>query len=53
MSCAEPYQPARFAATQLAVDLKIFEKLDEAHDASVSLSELVTSTGADAALLGG
>lgn len=44
-------EPARFAATQLAVDLNIFEKLEEAHDAPVSLSNLTKSTGADAALL--
>lgn len=52
-SYAESRQPARFAATQLAVDLNIFEKLEEAHDAPVSLSNLTESTGADAALLGG
>lgn len=51
--CAKSCQPARFAATQLAVDLKIFEKLEEAHDAPVSLSDLVQSTGAEAALIGG
>ncbi|KAM0801004.1 S-adenosyl-L-methionine-dependent methyltransferase [Usnea florida] len=44
-------EPARFAATQLAVDLKIFEKLEEAHNRPVSLSELAASTGADAALI--
>ena len=45
-------QPARFAAARLAVDLQIFEKLDEAADASVSVEHLASTTGADAALLG-
>ena len=51
-SCLKFCQPARFAVTQFAVNLKIFEKLEDGHDAPVNLSDLVISTGADAALVG-
>ncbi|MCJ1391327.1 hypothetical protein MMC18_004190 [Xylographa bjoerkii] len=44
-------EPARFAATQLAVDLKIFEKLKEVEEKGVSISELESTTKADAPLL--
>lgn len=36
-----------------AVDLKLFEKLQEAADTSVSIEKLAAATGADATLLGG
>ena len=36
----------------MAIDLKIFEKLEEAHNAPVSLVDLLVSTGGDAALIG-
>ena len=36
----------------MAVDLKIFEKLEKADGASVGTSELAKATGADASLIG-
>ncbi|MCJ1414442.1 hypothetical protein MMC32_000768 [Xylographa parallela] len=44
-------EPARFAASQIAIDLKIFEKLKEAGGQGLSVSELEKATKADAALL--
>ena len=45
-------QPAAFAASRMAVDLKIFETLEKADGASVGTSELAKATGADASLIG-
>ncbi|MCJ1432413.1 hypothetical protein MMC27_001769 [Xylographa pallens] len=44
-------EPARFAASQIAIDLKIFEKLKEAGGQGLSVSELEKATKADAPLL--
>lgn len=45
-------QPARFAAIRLAVELKIFDILEQAGDAAVKVSQLASSTGAESPLIG-
>ena len=45
-------KPARFAAIKTAIDLKVFESLNERGGNSVSISQLAGQTGAEASLLG-
>lgn len=44
-------QPARYAAMQMAVDLKIFDKLTESDGKAVNTAELAKHTGAEDALI--
>ena len=45
-------KPARFAAIKTAIDLKVFESLNEHGGKSVNVSQLAGQTGAEASLLG-
>jgi len=45
-------QPARYASTWLAIVLKLFNKLAEHKDKSISASNLAEGTGADVSLIG-
>ena len=45
-------KPARFAAIKTAIDLKVFESLNESGGKSVNISQLAGQTGAEASLLG-
>ena len=44
--------PALFAALRLGIDLNIFDTLDKAGDAAVSVSQLASSTGAEETVIG-
>lgn len=41
-----------FAATQLAIDLKLFEKLSEGGDVPTTVNQLANTTGTDVLLIG-
>ena len=45
-------KPARFAAIKTAIDLKVFESLNEGGGNPVNILQLADQTGAQASLLG-
>lgn len=49
---ADLTQPARFAAIKTAVDLKVFDILNEAGSSSVNVAQLASRTGAETSLIG-